>query len=81
MKLFLYSAAALCLLAGSASAQDPNMNCEAYIKMAADIGPTPKTGDAAVDKMAADMDAKMLSYCKANPKASVTEAATKAMGG
>lgn len=80
--IFFVGAAAL-LLAGSANAQvtDPNMDCETYLKLAASVGPTPKTGDAAMDKMAAEVDAKMNAYCKANPKAKAMEAAAKALGG
>ncbi len=80
--LCLLGAAAL-LIAGAANAQvtDPNMDCEAYLKLAAAVGPTPKTGDATMDKMAAEIDAKMNAYCKANPKAKAMEAAAKAMGG
>lgn len=80
--IFFVGAAAL-LLASSANAQvtDPNMDCEAYLKLAASVGPTPKTGDAAMDKMAAEVDAKMNAYCKANPKAKAMEAAAKALGG
>ncbi|MGU3497008.1 hypothetical protein ACLBXM_23445 [Xanthobacteraceae bacterium A53D] len=71
------------LVAGSSFAQvsDPNMSCADYLKLAASAGPTPKTGDAATDKMAADLDAKMKSYCTANPKAKAMEAAEKAMMG
>ena len=80
--LCLLGATAL-LIAGAAHAQvtDPNMDCEAYLKFAAAAGPTPKTGDATMDKMAADIDAKMNAYCKANPKANAMEAAAKALGG
>ena len=83
MRSFFFAGAAALLLAGSANAQvtDPNMDCEAYLKLAATVGPTPKTGDAAMDKMAAEVDAKMNAYCKANPKAKAMEAAAKALGG
>ncbi len=64
-----------------AQMSDPSMTCADYLKLAASAGPTPKTGDAATDKMAADMDAKMKAYCVANPKAKAMEAAEKAMGG
>lgn len=67
--------------AAVAQVTDPDMNCADYLKLAASAGPTPKTGDAAMDKMAADIDTKMSSYCKANPKAKAMEAAEKAMGG
>ncbi len=80
--IYLLSAAAL-FVAGAANAQvtDPNMTCEAYLKVAAAAGPTPKTGDAALDKMSAEVDAKMNAYCKANPKANAMEAAAKVLGG
>jgi len=64
-----------------AQVSDPSMSCADYLKLAASAGPTPKTGDAATDKMAADMDTKMKAYCVANPKAKAMEAAEKAMGG
>ena len=83
MRRFLFASAAVLMVAGSANAQvtDPNMDCEAYLKLAATAGPTPKTGDAAMDKMAAEVDAKMNAYCKANPKAKLMEVAAKALGG
>ena len=83
MRSFFFFSATALFLAGSAHAQvtDPNMDCEAYLKLAASVGPTPKSGDAAMDKMAADVDAKMNAYCKANPKAKAMEAAAKALGG
>ncbi|TBW38420.1 hypothetical protein EYW49_09110 [Siculibacillus lacustris] len=65
----------------SAQVTDPEMTCAAYLDMVAKAGPTPKTGDAATDKMAADMDGKMKAYCTANPKAKASEAAEKAMMG
>ncbi|MDB5510442.1 MAG: hypothetical protein JWL93_2911 [Hyphomicrobiales bacterium] len=82
MKSFLIFAVAT-LLAGQVSAQvtDPEMDCASYLKVAAQAGPSPKTGDAAMDKMAADVDVKMMAYCKANPKAKAMDAAMKAMGG
>ena len=83
MRTIFFVSATAFLLAGAAQAQvtDPNMTCEAYLKMAAAAGPTPKTGDATMDRMAAELDAKMNTYCKANPKANAMEAAAKAMGG
>ena len=83
MRTLLFVSATFLLLAGSTHAQvtDPNMDCEAYLKLAATVGPTPTTGDAAMDKMAAEVDAKMNAYCKANPKAKAMEAAAKALGG
>ncbi len=41
---------------------NPNATCADYMKFVAQVGPTPKTGDAATDKMAADMDQKMADY-------------------
>lgn len=74
-------AAMIGLAPASAQVSDPNMSCADYLKLAAAAGPTPKTGDAATDKMAAEMDSKMKAYCTANPKAKAMEAAEKAMGG
>ncbi|WP_147283793.1 hypothetical protein [Bosea caraganae] len=79
-----FGAAFACvLLASSASAQvtDPEMSCADYLKTAASTGGTPKTGDAAMDKMAADVDAKMKTFCTANPKVKAMDAAMKVMGG
>jgi len=77
----LLMAALVCLGASSAMAQvqDPEMNCADYLKLAASSGPTPKTGDAATDKMAAEMDAKMKAYCTANPTVKAMDAAMKVM--
>ena len=77
----LLTAAFLCLATTSAMAQvpDPEMSCADYLKLAASSGPTPKTGDAATDKMAADMDAKMKAYCTANPTVKAMDAAMKVM--
>lgn len=72
---------AISMTPAAAQVSDPAMSCADYLKLAASAGPTPKTGDAATDKMAADMDAKMKAYCIANPKAKAMEAAEKAMGG
>jgi hypothetical protein len=71
------------LLSTAAVAQvtDPEATCADYLKTVASAGGTPKTGDAAMDKMAADVDAKMKVYCTANPKAKAMDAAMKAMGG
>jgi hypothetical protein len=74
--------AALCatLSVSAASAQsDPNATCADYMRLVAQMGPTPKTGDAATDKMAAEMDQKMADYCKANPTAKISDAMDKAM--
>eukprot|EP01037_Dinobryon_pediforme_P011915 gene11915-12007_t len=65
----------------SAQSMDANMTCADYLKLDAQMGATPKTGDAAADAMAADLDSKMKAYCKANPTAKATEAAEKAMMG
>jgi hypothetical protein len=72
-------AAALFALPVQAQVEDPNMTCEGYMKVVADMGATPKTGDAALDKMTADIDAKIAAYCKANPKAKAMEAVAKIM--
>jgi hypothetical protein len=73
----------ICLGASTAFSQvtDPEMTCADYLKTAATSGGTPKTGDAAMDKMAADVDAKMKVYCTANPKVKAMDAAMKVMGG
>ncbi|GGF59449.1 hypothetical protein GCM10007301_19010 [Azorhizobium oxalatiphilum] len=73
--------AALAATPSLAQVSNPDMSCADYLKLAAQAGPTPKTGDAATDKMAADMDTKMKAYCTANPKAKAMEAAEKAMMG
>jgi len=72
-------------LSTQASAQsgqmtDPNTTCADYLKIEAQAGPTPKTGDAATDKMAAELDKKMSDYCKANPTAKASDAMMKVMG-
>lgn len=79
----LLAAIALTFVSFSTSAQvtDPEMTCGDYLKVVATSGGTPKTGDAAMDKMAADVDAKMKVYCTANPKVKAMEAAMKVMGG
>ncbi|MDB5544630.1 MAG: hypothetical protein JWO64_1779 [Hyphomicrobiales bacterium] len=81
MKTLFSVAFASILLSGVANAQlsDPNLNCEQYMKMAAEMGPTPKTGDATMDKMTADIDTKMAAFCKGNPKANAAEALAKIM--
>lgn len=63
---------------GLAQVTDPDMTCGAYLKAET---PTPKTGDAGMDKMAADLDKKVHDYCVAHPDAKAMEAAMKAMGG
>lgn len=77
------AAFALTLVSLSASAQatDPEMTCADYLKTVVATGGTPKTGDAAMDKMAAEVDAKMKTYCTANPKEKAMDAAMKVMGG
>ena len=69
--------------AAPASAQitDPDMTCAGYLKQVAATGPTPKTGDASMDKMAADLDKKVADYCKAHPTEKAMDAAMKALGG
>ena len=60
---------------------DPNMTCADYLKLEASAGPTPKTGDDATDKMAADLDKKINDACKASPKEKASDVMQKAMGG
>lgn len=68
-----------CAAPAMAQTMDPNSTCADYTKLVASMGPTPKSGDAAADKMAADMDKKMNDYCKANPTAKLSDAMEKAM--
>ena len=68
-------------LAATAQVTDPEMTCVSYLKQVAATGATPKSGDAAADKMAADMDKKMADYCKAHPNEKAMDAAMKALGG
>ena len=72
-------AAALFAMPVHAQVADPDMTCDGYMKAVAEMGATPKTGDAALDEMAADLDAKIAAYCKANPKAKAMEAVAKIM--
>ena len=76
------TAAALLLAAFAvpaiAQVTDPDMTCGAYLKAET---PTPKSGDASMDKMAADLDKKVHDYCVAHPDAKAMDAAMKAMGG
>jgi hypothetical protein len=83
MRIVPLALVALMLGAGPVLAQvsDPDMSCADYLKVAASAGPAEKTGDAATDKMAAEVDKKMKDYCTANPKAKAMDAAQKAMGG
>lgn len=80
---FLAAVAVSALFAGPALSQatDPAQSCADYLKVVATTGGTPKSGDAAVDKMAADIDAKMKTYCTANPNVKAMDAAMKIMGG
>lgn len=80
---FLAAIAVSALFAGPALSQstDLEQSCADYLKVIATTGGTPKTGDAAVDKMAADIDAKMKVYCTANPNVKAMDAAMKVMGG
>jgi len=81
MRKMLIAAVLVTVGVSSAFAQagDPNSTCADYLKLVVQMGPTPKTGDAAADKMAADMDKKMNDYCKANPTAKLSDAMEKAM--
>ncbi len=83
VKISLLAATVLVGLSLSASAQitDPEMTCAGYLKQVAATGPTPKTGDAGMDKMAADLDKKMADYCTAHPTEKAMDAAMKALGG
>lgn len=80
----LLAALAACTLfvsAASAQVTDPEATCADYLKTVAASGGTPKTGDAAMDKMAAEVDAKMKTFCTENPKTKAMDAAMKVMGG
>jgi hypothetical protein len=68
-------------LSVTAQVTDPEMTCAAYLKQVATSGGTPKSGDAATDKMAADVDKKMADYCTAHPTEKAMDAAMKALGG
>jgi len=83
VRLPILAAAALALSFHPVYAQvtDPNMTCADYLKAEASAGPAPSTGDAATDKMAADIDKKMKDYCTAHPKDKASDAAMKVMGG
>ena len=83
VKICLLATTLLVGLSLSANAQitDPEMTCAGYLKQVATTGPTPKSGDATMDKMAADMDKKMADYCKAHPTEKAMDAAMKALGG
>ncbi|GJD46165.1 hypothetical protein AFCDBAGC_4045 [Methylobacterium cerastii] len=76
--------AASLLIAGlaAAQAQTGDMSCADYLKAdaqaQASLSPADKAMIAA-DPQASALDAKMRAYCKANPKASSSEAMTKAM--
>jgi len=71
---FVLACTALPAFAQSTPGADPNMSCADYLKAEAAAGPTPKTGDAASDKMAADIDKKMSDYCTKNPTAKAADA-------
>jgi len=83
VKISLLAATLLAGLSLSATAQitAPEMTCAGYLKQVAETGPTPKTGDPSMDKMAADLDKKMADYCKAHPTEKAMDAAMKALGG
>ena len=80
MQKIIVAAALLASFVGTAVAQvtDAEMTCANYLK--AEVA-TPKSGDAAMDKMAADVDKKVHDYCVAHPTAKAMEAAMKALGG
>jgi hypothetical protein len=83
MRTACMTAVFVALLASPVLAQvsDPNMTCSDYLKMEASLGPTPKTGDDATDKMAAELDKKITAACKAAPQAKAMDVMQKAMGG
>lgn len=79
--LFLVLALGAASASASAQVTDPNMSCADYLKLAASVGPSPKTGNAEADKMAADIETKMKAYCTANPAAKAMDAAQKVLMG
>lgn len=79
--MFGLLAATVLATADHAQTMDPEMTCADYMKSAEASGETPRSGDAAADKMAAEAEARMKAYCQANPKAKAMDAAMKAMGG
>ncbi len=82
LKLALAAAFAATLAAPAmAQVTDPDMSCASYIKQMDAAGPTPKSGDAAMDKMAADMEKKVRATCAATPNMKAMEAVMKAMAG
>lgn len=82
MRILLAAALFCCATSGAiAQVTDPEATCADYLKTVAASGGTPKTGDASMDKMAAEIDGKMKVYCTANPKVKAMDAAMKVMGG
>jgi hypothetical protein len=81
MRTAYMTVALMTLLATPVLAQvsDPDMTCAAYLKMADALGPTPKTGDDATDKMSASLDKKINDACKAAPTAKAMDVMQKAL--
>lgn len=70
------------LIPAQALAQAGDMSCADYLAADAQMAAAMSAADRAAmqaDKQAAAIDAKMRAYCKANPAASSSEAAMKAM--
>jgi hypothetical protein len=80
MMKFALAAAFAVALASPAFAQvtDPDMTCATYLK-ALDSTPTPKTGDADMDKQVAALEKKVRATCTADPKMKAMQAVMKAM--
>lgn len=79
MKTLILAAALLLPTLAHAQAPDPSMTCAAYIKQMDTAGPTPKTGDAEMDKMAAAMEKKVRTTCTTTPTMMAADAVMKAM--
>ena len=79
MKLALAAAFAVALASPAfAQVTDPDMTCATYLK-ALDSTPTPKTGDADMDKQVAALEKKVRATCTADPKMKAMHAVMKAM--
>jgi hypothetical protein len=83
-KLLMTTLVGLSAVAGPAEAiaQSGDMSCAEYLKADAQAQASLSAEDKALlqaSPEAAAIDAKMRIYCKANPKASASEAATRAI--
>jgi len=79
MKLALAAAFAVALASPAfAQVTGPDMSCVTYLK-ALDSTPTPRTGDADMDKQVAALEKKVRATCIADPKMKAMQAVMKAM--